>query len=103
MDHYHAWLRSGRIYTMASRKFTDRSTARKWAQRKRPDANDRMVLSCETCPTSKPSRRRPMRWGQVARRLAAVLDADPARVRAALDDAVAAERERSAGNAAALG
>ena len=34
-----------------------------------------------------------MRWGQVARRLAAVLDADPGRVRAALDEAVAAERE----------
>ena len=82
---------------MGTRRFASRTTAHRWAERQRPEARDRFVLSCETCPTSRPSRRRPMRWGQVARRLAAVLDADPGRVRTALDEAVKAERERPAG------
>ena len=35
--HYHAWLRSGRIFTMVARPFADRTTAHRWATKERTD------------------------------------------------------------------
>ena len=92
--HFHAWLRSGRIFTMTSRPFAERSTAHRWAQKQRPDKADRLVLACTECPPTKPSRRRPPRWATVARQIAAAVGAEPGAVRAALNAALAAERQR---------
>ena len=92
--HFHAWLRSGRIYTMVTRPFADRTTAHRWATRQRPDQADRLVLKCTECPPTRPSKRRPPRWATVARQVAAKLGAEPAAVRAALAAALAAERQR---------
>ena len=66
--HFHAWLRSGRIFSMVAQPFADRTTA--------------------------PSKRRPPRWATVARAVAAAVGAEPAAVRAALAGALAAERQR---------
>ena len=92
--HFHAWLRSGRVFTMVARPFDQRSTAHRWAVQQRPDKGDRLVLACEHCPPTTPSKRRSMRWATVARQVAAALDADPAAVRAALAAALDAERQR---------
>ena len=92
--HFHAWLRSGRVFTMTARVFANRSVAHKWAVKQRPDKADRLVLACTECPPSRRSRRRPPRWSRVARELAATLNADPAAVRFALDAALASERDR---------
>ena len=92
--HYHAWIRSGRVFTMVSRPFADRSTAHRLAAKRRPDKADRLVLACEHCPPTRPSKRRPPRWATVARQVAAAIGADPAAVRAALATALAAERQR---------
>ena len=54
---------------MAPRRFEVASTAYRWAARQRPEAADRLVLACEVCPETKPSRR-PPRWATIARRLA---------------------------------
>ena len=94
--HYHAWLRSGRVFTMAPRRFNDRTVAHKWAVKKRPNSTDRFVLGCEVCPESRPSRRRPPRWSVVARAVAAAVDAPADQVREALAAAIAAERGRPA-------
>ena len=94
--HFHAWLRSGRIFSMVTRRFADRTTAPRWATRQRPDKADRVVLACTECPPTRPSKRRPPRWATVARRVAADVGAEPAAVRAALTAALAAERQRSA-------
>ena len=93
--HYHAWLRSGRVFTMASRSFTDRTTAHKWATRQRPEKGDRLVLACEACPSTKPSKRRPPRWSVVARAVAEAFGLKPAAVRERLAVALAAERGRA--------
>ena len=92
--HFHAWLRSGRIFTMVAQPFADRTTAHRWATKQHPDKGDRLVLGCTECPPTQASKRRPMRWATVARQVAAALDADPAAVRAALDAALDAERSR---------
>ena len=92
--HFHAWLRSGRVFTMVARPFADRTTCYRWATKQRPDKGDRLVLVCEQCPTTAPSKRRPPRWAAVARQVAAAVGADPAAVRAALDAALDAERQR---------
>ena len=92
--HYHAWVRSGRVFTMATRPFADRTTAHRWAAKQRPDKADRLVLQCEQCPPSRPSKRRTPRWATVARQVAAAVGADPAAVRRALATAIAAERQR---------
>ena len=73
--HYHAWFRAGRIFTMQARKFGDRTVAHKWATRQRPEKADRLILACEKCPVSRKSRRRPIRWGHVARELGVTLPA----------------------------
>ena len=93
--HFHAWLRSGRVYTMVARPYAVASTAHRYAEKLRPDKGDRLVLACEACPTTRPSKRRPMRWATVARQVAAAVGAEPAAVRRALATALAAERERS--------
>ena len=92
--HYHAWIRSGRIFTMVARPFADRTTAHRWATRERTDKADRIVLACEHCPPTRPSKRRPPRWATVARQVAAAVGAEPAAVRVALATALAAERQR---------
>ena len=88
-------LRSGRVYTMVARPYAVASTAHRYAEKLRPDKGDRLVLACEACPTTRPSKRRPMRWATVARQVAAAVGAEPAAVRRALATALAAERERS--------
>ena len=93
--HFHAWLRSGRIFTMVTRPFTDRTTAHRWAAKQRPGKADRLVLACTECPPTRPSKRRAPRWATVARQVAAAVGAEPAAVRRALATALAAERERS--------
>ena len=84
----------GAWFTMVARPFDQRSTAHRWAVQQRPDKGDRLVLACEHCPPTTPSKRRSMRWATVARQVAAALDADPAAVRAALAAALDAERQR---------
>ena len=42
--HYHAWLRSGRIFSIVARPFADRTTAHRWATKQRPNKADRLVL-----------------------------------------------------------
>ena len=54
--HYHAWLRSGRSFLLAPRRFDERRTATYWATQQRPSKGDRLVLVCESCP--KPVRTR---------------------------------------------
>ena len=73
--HYHAWFRAGRIFTMQARKFSDRTVAYKWAAKQRPEKDDRLILACVACPISRPSRRRAIRWGHVARVLGIELPA----------------------------
>ena len=82
------------MYTMVGRPYAVASTAHRYAEKLRPDKGDRLVLACEACPPTAPSKRRPPRWATLARQVAAALDADPAAVRAALATALAAERER---------
>ena len=66
MTHYHAWLRSGRIMTMQTRIFTDRTAAHKWAARQRPASSDRVILACEVCPRMTRSKRVAPRWSVIA-------------------------------------
>ena len=73
--HFHAWLRAGRVFTMQGRVFSDRSTCHKWAVKQRPTKEDRLVLACMKCPVSRKSRRRPIRWGHVAREVGVTLPA----------------------------
>ena len=92
--HYHAWLRSGWIFTMQTRRVADRTVAHKWASRQRPTKADRVVMACEQCPATRPSKRRPPRWALVARNLAARFSIDANALRTALVSELAAERER---------
>ena len=55
-----------------------------------------MVLACEVCPETRPSRRRPPRWSVVARHLAERFDLPAGEVREALAVELAAERARTA-------
>ena len=73
--HYHAWFRAGRVFTMQGRVFLDRTACHKWAAKQRPAKEDRLVLACTKCPVSRKSRRRPIRWGHVARELGVTLPA----------------------------
>ena len=77
--HYHAWLRSGRVFSMVGRPFATRQYASKWSKGQRAEPGDRMVLACSACPTSKRSRRPAPRWASIA----AELRVDPADLRAA--------------------
>ena len=93
--HYHAWLRSGRVFTMSSRRFEIQSTAHRWAAGQRPEKGDRLVLGCDACPATRPSKRRPPRWGSIARGLAARFDWPAGEVREALAAELAADRDLS--------
>ena len=72
---------------MRARQYESRHTATKAARRLRPAAADRLVLACEACPPSTPSRRRPPAWGRIARDVAAAVGIPAADVRHALDEA----------------
>ena len=74
--HFHAWLRFGRIFTIVTRPFADRTTVHRWATRQWPDRADRLILACEHCPPTRPSKRRPPRWATVARQVAAAVGAE---------------------------
>ena len=80
---------------MQERRFESRKTAHKTAVRLRPAAEDRLVLACASCPTTKPSKRRPPRWGTIARALAARFDLPAGEVREALAVELAADRDRA--------
>ena len=73
--HFHGWLRSGRVFVMSPKVFTDRIACHRWAKRQRTEVDDRLVLACSKCPESRPSRRRPIRWGHVAKALGVALPA----------------------------
>ena len=94
--HYHVWVRTGKIFSMRERVYESRHTATKAARRLRPDVADRLVLACEDCPRSRPSRRREPRWSVVARAVAQALDAPAAEVRSIVRAAVAADRGAAA-------
>ena len=94
MEHFHVWVRSGKIYSMQERRFDSRTTAHKAAVKLRQEKTDRLVLACASCPTTKPSKRRPPRWSVVARAVAARFDLKPVAVREVLTEALEAERER---------
>ena len=73
--HFHAWFRSGRVFVMQIRAFSDRTVCHRWAAKQRPAKEDRLVLACTQCPVSRKSRRRAIRWGHVARELGVTLPA----------------------------
>jgi hypothetical protein len=79
---------------MVGRPYSVASTAHRYAEKLRPDKADRLVLGCNECPVTRPSKRRPTRWATVARAVAAELGAEPSAVRAALDAALATEHQR---------
>ena len=92
--HYHAWLRSGRVFTMVARPYAVASTAHRYAEKLRPDKADRLVLACTECPPSRRSKRRPVRWATVAGEVAAATGTDPVLIREALRAALERERDR---------
>ena len=51
--HFHGWLRSGRVFVMSPKVFTDRIACHRWAKRQRPEVDDRLVLACSKCPESR--------------------------------------------------
>ena len=97
VPHYHAWLRSGRIFTMTIREFNNRTVAHKWAATKRTNPRDRLVLACETCPPAMRSKRRPPRWGAIIRAAAARLGIKPGTLSAILDEEFQSAKPRWAG------
>ena len=60
---------------MNARVFNDRTVCHRWAAKQRPAKGDRLVLACSKCPVSQKSRRRPVRWGHVAKALGVELPA----------------------------
>ena len=94
MKHFHVWVRSGRVFTMRPLLYESRHTATSVARRLRLNGADRLVLGCEACPETRPSRRRPPRWGTIARRLAERFDLPAGELREALAAELAAERGR---------
>lgn len=82
---------------MAPRPFNDRTVGHKWAVAQRPDKADRLVLKCVACPPSRRSRRTVPSWARVAAAVAAAVGADPGEVRVALDEALAREKNGTAG------
>jgi hypothetical protein len=96
MEHFHVWVRAGKIYSMQERRFESRTTAHKAAVKLRAEKSDRLVLACSSCPETKPSKRKQPRVGTIARRLAERFDLPAGEVREALAAELAAERERTA-------
>ena len=92
--HYHVWVRSGVVFMLRAKPYQSRAHANKVAAGLRASPDDRMVRGCVKCPVTRPSKRRPTRWATVARAVAAELGAEPSAVRAALDAALAVERQR---------
>ena len=76
--------------------YESRHTATSVARRLRSNGADRLVLACEACPPTQPSKRRPPRWATIARRLAARFSLPAGDVREALAAELAAERGRTA-------
>ena len=102
MKHFHVWVQSGRVFTMRPRLYESRHTATSVARRLRTDGADRLVLTCEACPATRPSKRRPPRWATIARRLAARFDLPAGQVREALAAELAAERHRETPSVAGI-
>ena len=94
--HFHVWIRTGRVFTMRPRLYESRHTATSVARRLRPNGADRLVLACECCPETRPSKRKPPRWGAIARKLAQRFDLPAGEVREALTAELAADRGRGA-------
>lgn len=98
VPHYHAWIRSGRVYHMRPTEYTTRSAAHKAAVKLRPDPRDRLVLQCTCCPVTARSKRPAAHWrpkttlGALADRVAARLGADVADVRRALAESAESPR-----------
>ena len=65
--HFHLWLRSGKSFHLVDRRYNTKAAAFKAGKLRRADPQDRMVLQCRECPRSQPSRKRPSRWGHMAR------------------------------------
>jgi len=84
------------VFTMRPRLYESRHTATSVARRLRPNAADRLVLGCEDCPATRPSKRKAPRWGVVARRLAARFELPAGELREALAADLEAERGRGA-------
>ena len=98
-QHYHVWVRSGRVFTVGSETFVARSSADAAGRKLRTDRRDRLVLACEDgrCPERRESKRAPrgslraltgVQRSTLAARLARELDAAPGPIRAALDAAL---------------
>ena len=85
--HFHAWFRAGRVFTMQGRVFLDRTACHRWAAKQRQAKEDRLVLACVSCPVSRKSRRRAIRWGHVAKELGVTLQS--------LRSAIETERRRA--------
>ena len=81
--HFHAWIRTGKMFSMRERQHRTRQAALQTAVKLRADPTDRMIRACTECPRSAPSRRR-SKWPAIIATLAQVLKADPAIVRAAV-------------------
>ena len=94
MTHFHVWTRSGKIFTMQERRFDSRTDCEQRPSGCGPPRADRLVLRCASCPSTRPSKRRPPRWALVARNLAARFSIDANALRTALVSELAAERER---------
>ena len=92
--HYHVWIRAGKIFSMRERRFESRKTAHKAAVKLKPASEDRLVLACEACPATRPSKRKAPRWGAIASRLAARFELPAGEFREALAAELAAERGR---------
>ena len=86
--HYHLWRRSGRVFTMGSKRYQTADAAQKVAVRAGLAVDQRMVRKCSDCPPSVRSKRREQTAAAIARKMAAVLELDPATVRVAYDAAL---------------
>ena len=93
-DHFHVWVRSGRVFTMRPKPYRTQPAAFKAAAKLRADAGDRMVRKCTDCPATRPSKRKPPRWSVIARAVAERFGLRPTAVREVLTEALEAERGR---------
>ena len=92
MPHYHIWIRSGRVFTMKTRAYANRHTAKAAARKLKPNVADRLVLACEDCPPTARSKRPRASRAADAKFLAQRLGVEPQRVRSALEELAAARR-----------
>ena len=80
------------MYTMRTKRYETRIAAQKAGERADLPADRRMVRQCADCPSSVRSKRREKWSPTIARKMAAVLDLDSAKVRAAYDAALKGDR-----------